>query len=144
MRLRLSVVIAVLLAAAPVWAHHGSTGFDQKKPVHFTGKVSGLDWSNPHIVIHVDVAGSDGKVATWLVNARPPNVAIREGFSKNSFAVGTEITVDGYQALDGSNHVNGTNLVLGDGQKIVIPDCFKADGPFCYKPYDQSKGKRIE
>ena len=143
MRLKLPVVIAVLLAAAPVWAHHGSTGFDQKKPLHFTGRVSGLDWSNPHIVIHIDVAGADGKVATWLVNTLPPVAAKRQGFSQNSFAVGTEITVDGYQALDGSNHVNGTNIVLGDGQKIVTPDCFD-NGPHCYKPYDKSKGNRIE
>jgi hypothetical protein len=77
------------------------------------------------------------------VNTIPPNPAIRWGLSKNSFALGTEITVDGYQALDGSNYVNGTNIVLGDGQKIVTPDCFKDDGSFCYKPND-SKGKRIE
>jgi hypothetical protein len=143
MRFKLTFLIAALLVAIPIWAHHGSTGFDQKKPVHFTGKVSGLDWSNPHIVIHLDVTGADGKVATWLVNTIPPNPAIRWGLSKNSFALGTEITVDGYQALDGSNYVNGTNIVLGDGQKIVTPDCFKDDGSFCYKPND-SKGKRIE
>jgi hypothetical protein len=132
----------VFLAAAPLWAHHGSTGFDQKKPVHFVGKVSGLDWSNPHIVIHVDVTGADGKVATWLVNTIAPNPAIRRGLSKTSFAVGTEITVDGFQALDGSHHVNGTNIVLEDGQKIVSPDCFD-NGPFCYKPND-GKSNRIE
>ncbi len=143
MRLKLPVVIAVLLAAAPIWAHHGSTGFDQKKPVHFTGRVSGLDWSNPHTVIHIDVAGADGKVATWLVNTLPPNATTRRGLSKASFAVGTEITVNGYQALDGSNRVNGTNIVLGDGQKIVTPDCFD-NGPHCFKPYDKSKGNRIE
>jgi len=74
-------------------------------------------------------------VATWLVNTLPPNTAMRRGFSKSSFAVGTEISVDGYQALDGSNHVNGTNIVLGDGQKIVTPDCFD-NGPYCYKPND--------
>ena len=133
MRLRIPVVIAVLLAAAPLWAHHGSAGFDQKKPVHFTGKVSLLEWSNPHIVIHVDVASPDGKVTTWLVNTLPPNVAKRRGFSQNSFAMGTEISVEGYQALDGSNHVNGTNIVLGDGQKIVTPDCFD-NGPGCFRP----------
>jgi hypothetical protein len=142
MRLRLPVVIAVLLAVAPIWAHHGSTGFDQKKPVHLVGKVSLLEWMNPHIVIHLEVAGADGKVATWLVNTLPPNPAIRAGFSKNSFAVGTEISVEGYQALDGSNHVNGTNIVLGDGQKIITPDCFD-NGPFCYKPVD-GKSKTIE
>ena len=133
MRLKLPVVIAVLLAAAPIWAHHGSTGFDQKKPVHLVGKVSLLEWMNPHIVIHLEVAGADGKVATWLVNTIPPNAAIRLGFSKNSFAVGTEISVEGYQATDGSNHVNGTNILLKDGKRIVTPDCFD-NGPFCYKP----------
>jgi Family of unknown function (DUF6152) len=142
MRFKLSIIIAVLLAAAPIWAHHGSTGFDQKKPVHLVGKISMLDWSNPHIVIHLDVAGADGKVATWLVNTLPPNAAIRRGFLKTSFAVGTEISVEGYQALDGSNHVNGTNIALGDGQQIVTPDCFD-NGPYCYKPAD-GKGNRIE
>ena len=64
MRLKLYFVIAVLLAAPPLWAHHGSAGFDQKKPVHLAGKVSMLEWNNPHIVIHLDVAGADGKVTT--------------------------------------------------------------------------------
>jgi hypothetical protein len=135
MRVKLPVVIAVLLAAAPLWAHHGSAGFDQKKPVHFTGKVSLLDWSNPHIVIHIDVAGADGKVATWLVNTLPPNTMIRRGFSKSSFAPGTEISIEGFQAIDGSNHVNGTSIGFPDGQKIVTPDCFD-NGPYCYKPAD--------
>ena len=142
MRLKLSVVIVVLLAAAPLWAHHGSTGFDQKKPVHFIGKVSLLEWTNPHIVIHLEVAGADGKVATWLVNSFPPNAAKRLGFSQSSFAVGTEITVDGYQATDGSNHVNGTSIVFGDGKKIVGSDCFDG-GQNCFKPLD-GKGNPIK
>ena len=140
MRLKLPLVVAVLLAAAPIWAHHGATGFDQTKPVHLVGKVSLLEWMNPHIVIHLDVAGADGKVSTWLVNTLPPNVAKRLGFSQSSFAEGKEVTVDGYQALDGSNHVNGTNIMLGDGQKIVTSGCFD-NGPHCFKPVD-GKGKQ--
>jgi hypothetical protein len=99
---QLPAVIALLLAAAPLWAHHGSTGFDQKKPVHLVGKVSLVEWMNPHVVIHLEVAGGDGNVATWLVNTIPPNTATRQGFSKGSFAVGSDLTVDGYQATDGS------------------------------------------
>jgi len=132
----------VLLAAAPIWAHHGSAGFDQKKPVHLIGKVSLLEWNNPHIVIHLEVADADGKVGTWLVNTVAPNAAIRLGFSKSSFAVGTDLTVDGYQAKDGSNHVNGASIEFKDGKKIVTPDCFD-NGPYCYKPYD-SKSARID
>src|SRR5580692_1828196 len=101
---KLPIVIAVLLAAAPIWAHHGSAGFDQKKPVHLVGKVSLVEWINPHIVIHVEAGDVDGRIATWLVNTLPPNPAIRLGFSKSFFAVGTDLIVDGYQAEDGSNH----------------------------------------
>ena len=124
----LPAVITVLLAAAPIWAHHGSTGFDQKRPVHLIGKVSLVEWMNPHVVIHLEVAGADGKVATWLVNTLPPNTATRQGFPMSSFGVGTDLTVDGYRATDGSNHVNGTSLVFTDGKKIVTPGCFDENG----------------
>jgi hypothetical protein len=146
----LVVVMGVLLAAAPIWAHHGSAGFDQKKPVHLVGKVSLVEWINPHIVIHVEAGDVDGRIATWLVNTLPPNPAIRLGFSKSSFAVGTDLIVDGYQAEDGSNHVNGTSIVFKDGKKIVSPGCFDALGrglkwgsTQCFAPVG-SKGNRIE
>ncbi len=142
MRFKLPAVFAVLLAAAPVSAHHGSAGFDQNKPVHLIGKVSMLEWTNPHIVVHLDMAGADGKVVTWLVNTVPPTVAKRHGFSQSSFATGTEVSIDGYQAIDGSNHVNGTSIVFKDGKKIGGYDCF-SPGAVCYTPLD-SKGNRIQ
>ena len=140
MRLKLPVVIAGLLAAVPLWAHHGSTGFDQNKPVQFVGKVSLVEWVNPHIVIHLEVPGTDGKVAIWLLNTLPPNAAKRLGFSTSSFAAGTEISVEGYQALDGLHRVNSTSIVFKDGKKIVSPDCF-AVGQNCFTPLDL-KGNR--
>ena len=132
MQRRLPIFIVLLLAVAPLWAHHGSAGFDQSKPVHLIGKISSVDWTNPHIVIHLDVAGADGQVTTWLVNTHAPNAAKRAGFPQTAFAAGTDLTIDGYQAADGSNHVNGTNIVFPDGRKIVSPDCFD-NGPYCYK-----------
>jgi hypothetical protein len=135
MRVKISILAALLVAAAPGWAHHGSAGFDQNKPVHLTGKVSQVEWTNPHVVIHLEAAGADGKVVTWLVNTLPPNAATRMGFPQSSFASGTELSIDGYQALDGSNHVNGTSIVFKDGKKITSPDCFSAD-QHCFRPFD--------
>jgi len=130
----------MLLTAGRIWAHHGPTGFDQNKPVHFAGKVIQVEWTNPHVVIHIEVASADGTVARWLVNTLPPNAAKRLGFSQSYFAEGNELVVDGYQALDGSNHVNGTSIVFKDGQKITSPDCFDAN-QHCFRP-DDGKGKR--
>ena len=93
-----------------------------------------LDWTNPHVVIHLEVTGTDGKTATWLVNTIPPGAMKFRGLSKSSFAVGTEISVDGYQAIDGSNHVNGHTVVFPDGQKLGDgPDCFAAPQQ-CFHP----------
>jgi len=34
--------------------------------------------------------------------------------------LGTEISVDGYQAKDGSNRANGRDITLADGRKLFV------------------------
>ena len=135
MRLTLPTVVALFLAAAPIGAHHGATGVDRQKPIRFLGKISLVDWINPHVVIHLDVAGADGKMAMWLVKTLPPNAMTRRGFSRSVFTVGTELSVEGYQAIDGANQVTGTIIVFNDGKKIETPDCFTV-GQRCFTPVD--------
>jgi hypothetical protein len=143
MRLRIPVVIALLLATVPVWAHHGVAGFDQTKPVHLTGKISMLEWTNPHVVIHFDVTGTDGKTAAWLMDMAPPSAAKRNGLSQSSFPIGMEISVDGYQATDGSNRVTFTSVALGDGRKFAATtDCFAAPEK-CYHAVDAKTGFQL-
>ena len=119
-------VVTLFVAAAIVWGHHGSNGFDQNRPLHFTGTVTQVEWSNPHVVLHVDAGG-----VTWQVNTLPPNTAKRLGFSQGDFTSGVEVTVDGFQALDGSNHVNGTSIVLKNGKQITSAACF-APSDHCF------------
>ena len=43
-------------AGASLQAHHAfAAEFDAKKPVHFTGTVTRMEWNNPHVWLHVDV-----------------------------------------------------------------------------------------
>src|SRR4029078_13123137 len=94
----------LFLAVGPLWAHHAfEAEFDQKKPVHLVGKVTKMEGINPHSWIHIDVTGPDGKVTSWMVECGSPNIMLRRGFTKNSLDAGTELTVDGYQAKNGSN-----------------------------------------
>ena len=42
--------------AAPVEAHHAfAAEFDADRPVEFTGRVTRVEWVNPHVWIHLDV-----------------------------------------------------------------------------------------
>src|ERR1700730_10941068 len=60
-------LVMVALMAGSVFAHHSFTAeFDEKKPVKLEGKVTKMEWSNPHSWIYIDVE-SDGKVVNWAL-----------------------------------------------------------------------------
>lgn len=113
--------LGMLLAAVPVWAHHSfAAEFDIKKPVTLRGKVTQMEWINPHAWIHLDVVGPDGKVVSWMVEGGTPNILLRRGFTKKSLEVGTEIVVEGYQAKNGENRANGSNITFKDGKRLFL------------------------
>jgi hypothetical protein len=111
----------LLVAAAPVWAHHAfAAEFDAQKPVKLRGTVVKVEFINPHSWIHMDVKDADGKVSRWMVEGGSPNALFRRGVNKDALPQGTEIMVDGYQAKDGSNRANGRDITLADGKKLFV------------------------
>jgi len=117
----LAVVVQLLGAAAPAWAHHAfAAEFDIKKPVKLEGKVTTMEWTNPHAWIHIDVTGPDRKVTNWMVECGSPNVMLRRGFTKRSLEAGTELTVEGYQAKNGEFRANGSSVTFKDGKRIFV------------------------
>jgi len=121
MKLTVTVVLTMVLAGAPAWAHHAfAAEFDAKKPVKLRGTVTKMEWINPHAWIHVDVKKDDGMVEEWMVEAGTPNTLLRRGFTKDSLKPGTEIVVDGYQSKDGSLRANGRDVTLPNGQVLFI------------------------
>src|SRR5205823_4979472 len=126
MRTNLAVGVAglgLLLAATTVSlsAHHAfAAEFDGKKPVKFTGTITKMEWTNPHVWLHLDVKKPDGTVENWAFEAGTPTVLFRRGFTKNSIRPGTEVVVDGYQSKDGSHRANGRDLTLPDGTKMFL------------------------
>jgi len=124
MRNTLSVAAALgglLLAVSPIRAHHAfAAEYDAKKQVRLEGVVTAMEWINPHAWIHIDVTGPDGKVTSWMVEGGSPNILLRRGFNKGSLEKGQKITVDGFQAKDGSNRANGSNITYPDGKKLFL------------------------
>lgn len=126
MRTKLVVAIAlvglfVAGAAVPVSAHHAfAAEFDANKPVKFEATVTKMQWTNPHVWLHVDVKKPDGTVEKWAFEAGTPNVLFRRGFTKNSLLPGTKIVVDGYRAKDGSRRANGRDITFPDGRKLFL------------------------
>ena len=114
-------LVGLLMAAAPAWAHHAfAAEFDAQKPVKLRGTVAKVEFINPHSWIHIDVKDTDGKVTRWMVEGGSPNALFRRGVTKDALPQGTEISVDGYQAKDGSNRANGRDITFADGRKLFV------------------------
>ena len=112
-------VILGLLVAAPMAAHHSfAAEYDRNKPVTLAGKVTRLEWMNPHIYFYLDVKDPSGNVVNWAIEGGNPAGLYRNGWRKDSLKIGDVVTVDGWLARDGSNLANMRTVILADGRQV--------------------------
>jgi hypothetical protein len=102
-----SAVIVLLVIAIPVLAHHSvQAEFDLEKPVTLTGKVTKVEWINPHSYLYMDVTDEKGALKHWSFEMAGPGALRRAGLSRTDrggLKAGDTITVNGILAKDGSD-----------------------------------------
>lgn len=118
--LALAGVVAAAGLTTATRAHHSfSAEFDIDSPVKLTGTVTEMKWSNPHTWIYIDVVDDDGNVVNWaLETPRAANMLIRNGWRREDLPAGRVITVEGWQARNGSATANISSVTLEDGRQL--------------------------
>jgi uncharacterized protein DUF6152 len=101
--LRVFVIAVGLLAVSiPANAHHGVAGYDLTKTISLHGTVTKFDWSNPHIVIHMDAKNANGEVQNWTIELAAPTHMSRAGWTKNVMKAGDDINAEVHPAQNGA------------------------------------------
>jgi hypothetical protein len=116
----LTAACAVLLVAIPSLAHHSfAAEYNANKALTLRGKVTKVDWVNPHSWLHIDVTGEDGKVTSWACETAPPNILYRQGWRRDSLKVGEDVVIEGFAAKDASHTMTARTVQTPDGKKLL-------------------------
>jgi len=113
-------LVCAALMAASAQAHHSFAVFfsSDHEPVSITGPVKAFHFTNPHGIIEIVVPGKNKPDQDWKIETNSPSIMIHRGWNKDIIKIGDVITVQGWQARDGSNYMRLKNAMRADGAPI--------------------------
>ena len=114
------LVLGVLLAAVPLFAHHGGTSlYDTSKQITVDATVTEFVWTNPHVEIGLDAKDDKGNVAHWLLEASSPPVMVSRGWNRKILQPGDVVKVTFNPAQRTANVGRLIKLIKADGTELT-------------------------
>lgn len=115
----INLITLMLFCAALAQAHHAVHGrYDYEAPITLTGKITHVDWINPHVRILLEVTEEDGSISTWEIASAPAQFMRRAGLSKSKLMNdgGEPVTVLGIRSRTPDlKHIWAYRISYADG-----------------------------
>ena len=115
------IAATIALDGSTVAAHHSfAAEFDITKPVTLTGKVTKIEWTNPHAFLFIDVQDKQtGAVTNWEIEMGSPNGLTRLGWTRTLLKPGDGVTIEGSLGRNKPNLANARSVVMtATGKKL--------------------------
>ena len=115
-----AVAALVLGLATLAFAHHSTAYYskDQKDFLKVEGKVVRWEFRSPHSQLYLETPDKDGKLVVWRFETTPAAWLLREGFKKESIAVGDTVTVEGFP-IPGTLYAWLGKVTKQDGTRLL-------------------------
>ena len=115
---KIGTLLAVLLAAVPVFAHHGNASFDVGKKLILKGTVTEWVWANPHCWLKFDVKDDSGKTINWVAETNNAPDMVEKGWSKQILKTGDQVSVTIEPVKNGKPVGRVISVALPNGQTL--------------------------
>jgi hypothetical protein len=121
MKTSLAALLAnTLVLAGTVQAHHSFAMFDTTNRVTLVGTVSTFEWTNPHVIIGIDVPDQGGAPKTWTIELGSPSILMRVGWKFNDLKPGDKLTVVVNPLKSGQRGGLLVSATLADGRVLGL------------------------
>ena len=87
------VAIGLFMISTSLFAHHGNAAYETDKKVSVSGTVTAWLWANPHCFLKIDGKNDKGEQTHWIVETSNPQDMARQGWERNSFKPGDEVSL---------------------------------------------------
>jgi len=116
--------IAAIAFSVPLFAHHGTWGYDmQHETTVMGGTITRFDFVNPHVQIYWETKDDKGVTQMWTAQATNPNTLSRYGWTKEILKPGTELQmVSGNRCKSGETCMRLRKIVLASGKDLPVAD----------------------
>ena len=112
-------LLALVVAPAPVDAHHGGAAYNLTRSITLEATITRFDWANPHALIAFTAAGEAGTTDEWTAETAGPVILTRAGWTKTTLRPGDRVTIVGQPARNGSKTMLLQRVVFADGRTLT-------------------------
>ena len=117
-----AALIMWLCLGAGALAHHSvAVNFDNAKAVNLTGRITEVEFRNPHSQITLAVRQPDGTMKEWFIEWSDRNALVRRKIPFQLLRVGDTVTINASPSRYLENVAYFRTAVLPD--KSVLRDC---------------------